>query len=84
MGLWQSSHGLQQLGKVQCCATQCPRGASAGATAGADLTGGAGNGGGDIKRGAFEPQRTFIGTTEAKVNTFTTIFLFSSLKKIVT
>ncbi|KAJ0181845.1 hypothetical protein K1T71_002567 [Dendrolimus kikuchii] len=25
VGLWQSSHALQHLGRVQCCATQCPR-----------------------------------------------------------
>lgn len=25
VGLWQSSHGLQHLGRVQCCASQCPR-----------------------------------------------------------
>ncbi|XP_045459326.1 trissin receptor-like [Melitaea cinxia] len=25
VGLWQSSHGLGQLGQTQCCSTQCPR-----------------------------------------------------------
>ncbi|XP_046961919.1 trissin receptor-like [Vanessa cardui] len=25
VGLWQSSHGLGQLGQGKCCATQCPR-----------------------------------------------------------
>nr|XP_037877637.1 neuropeptide receptor A31 isoform X1 [Bombyx mori] len=25
VGLWQSSHTLQSLGRVQCCATECPR-----------------------------------------------------------
>ncbi|KAL4708141.1 hypothetical protein ACJJTC_009920 [Scirpophaga incertulas] len=49
VGLWQSSHGLHQLGRVQCCATQCPR----------------------VEKPPnslppFEPQRTFVGTTETK------------------
>ncbi|KAI5641479.1 7 transmembrane receptor (rhodopsin family) domain-containing protein [Phthorimaea operculella] len=50
VGLWQSSHGLQHLGRVQCCASQCPK----------------------IEKPTttpdnFEPQRTFIGNTEAKI-----------------
>ncbi|XP_060802554.1 trissin receptor [Amyelois transitella] len=49
IGLWQSSKGLHQLGRVQCCATQCPRVEKA-------------------TPNSFEPQRTFIGTTEAKKN----------------
>ncbi|KAL0894776.1 hypothetical protein ABMA27_013306, partial [Loxostege sticticalis] len=49
VGLWQSSHGLQQLGRVQCCGTQCPR---------ADKT--------PTATPGFEPQRTFVGTTETK------------------
>ncbi|XP_049866733.1 trissin receptor [Pectinophora gossypiella] len=50
VGLWQSSHGLQHLGRVQCCAaTQCPRVEKLAST--------------DPN---YEPQRTFIGNTEAK------------------
>ncbi|XP_028174100.1 trissin receptor, partial [Ostrinia furnacalis] len=49
VGLWQSSHGLQQLGRAQCCATQCPR---------VDKT--------PAITSNFEPQRTFVGTTETK------------------
>ncbi|KAM3964651.1 neuropeptide receptor A31 [Aphomia sociella] len=54
VGLWQSSHGLQQLGRVQCCASQCPR---------VEKT----------AQSSFEPQRTFIGTTETKKTTSTNV-----------
>lgn len=50
VGLWQSSRGLQQLGKTPCCAAQCPRTPNA-----------------VPDKRTYEPQRTFIGTTEAKV-----------------
>ncbi|KAJ2953628.1 hypothetical protein O0L34_g1232 [Tuta absoluta] len=50
VGLWQSSHGLQHLGRVQCCASQCPKIEKPSTTP-----------------DNFEPQRTFIGNSEAKV-----------------
>lgn len=54
MGLWQSSHALQHLERVQCCATQYQRGEKPGPA-------------------TYEPQQTFVGTTDDKVYTYTSM-----------